>query len=65
MGDFARQAAREAGDYRSDEPGLIQIQEATQKSTEAPFYEVQQSNPVNMYNSIIERAARRFAQRLF
>ena len=38
LGDFARRAAREAGDYRehlSDEPGLIQIQEAAREGTEA------------------------------
>jgi hypothetical protein len=63
MCGFSRRAARKAGDYRehlSDEPGRIQIQEAAQESTEAPFYEVHQLNPVNRYSSIIERAARRF-----
>jgi hypothetical protein len=63
MSNFAWQAAREAGNYRdhlSDEPDLIQIQGDAQESTEAPFYEVHQFNPVNRYYSIIERAARRF-----
>jgi hypothetical protein len=63
MGDFARRAAREAGDYRehlSGEPDLIQIQKAAQESTEAPFYEVHQFNPINRYYRIIERVARRF-----
>jgi hypothetical protein len=59
MGDFARRAAREAGDYRehlSDEPDLIQIQEAAQESTEAPFYEVHQFNPVHVVLIIFSKS---------